>query len=294
MDLRVDLHVHTKYSNRPSERLLRHIGSPECYAEPGLVFRAAKRRGMSFVTISHHNCISGALEIAHHADAFVSDEITTYFPDDGCKIHVLAWNIDEPQFEEIQRLLPNIYELCDYLHLKGIAHSCAHPLYSINDRLTLDHLEKLLLLFNVFEGMNGGRSRRGNELVLAFLNQLTASRLEDMATRQKVVPRGEKPWIKELKGGSNDHCGAFVAKGFTSTASARSIQEFLARVAGRKGRPGGLDGTSLSFAHSLYTIGYQDYRDKILASSWTGGYLTLKILGRSSGRKRGWPGSRTD
>ena len=285
MDSRVDLHVHSKYSNRPSEWLLRRIGSPECYTEPGFVYRTAKRRGMSFVTISDHDCISGALEIAHHPDAFLSDEITTYFPEDGCKIHLLAWDIDEPQFEEIQRLRPNIYELRDYLHLQGIAHSCAHPLYSINDRLTLDHLEKLLLLFNVFEGMNGGRSRRGNDLVLAILNQLTAGQLDDMGTRQKVAPKGEKPWIKGLSGGSDDHCGTFVAKGFTSTASACSIQEFLAQVAGRKGRPGGLDGTSLSFAHSLYTIGYQYYRDKFLASSWTGGDPTLKILGEFFGKE---------
>ena len=163
-NVRADLHVHSQYSDRPTEWLLRRIGAPECFTKPRAVYDVARRRGMKFVTISDHNCIDGAAEIAHLPGAFVSDEITTYFPDDGCKIHVLAWNIDEHQFNEIQRLRENIVDLRDYLWAERIVHSCAHPLYSINDRLSIDHFERLLLLFNVFETINGGRNRRGRLL----------------------------------------------------------------------------------------------------------------------------------
>ena len=51
------------------------------------------RRGMTHVTISDHNTIEGVLEIAHLDNVFISEELTTYFPEDGCKLHVLAWNI---------------------------------------------------------------------------------------------------------------------------------------------------------------------------------------------------------
>src|SRR5262245_12259555 len=91
------------------------------------------------------------------ASVFVSNEITAYFPEDGCKVHVLSWNITETQFQEIQRIREDIVQLRDYLNREGIAHACAHPLYNINDRLTIEHFERLLLLFNVFEVMNGGR-----------------------------------------------------------------------------------------------------------------------------------------
>jgi predicted metal-dependent phosphoesterase TrpH len=64
MASRVDLHVHSKFSDRPTEWILRRIGSPECYTEPEAIYKTAKRRGMQFVTISDHNCIQGALEIA--------------------------------------------------------------------------------------------------------------------------------------------------------------------------------------------------------------------------------------
>jgi hypothetical protein len=37
---------------------------------------------MQFVTISDHNCIAGALEIAHLPGTFLSTEVTTYFSED--------------------------------------------------------------------------------------------------------------------------------------------------------------------------------------------------------------------
>ena len=85
-----DLHVHSKHSDRPSEWFLRRIGTPESFVEPREVYRHARQRGMDFVTISDHNCLRGALEIADLPGTFLSNEITTYFPENGCKVHVLA------------------------------------------------------------------------------------------------------------------------------------------------------------------------------------------------------------
>lgn len=113
--MRIDLHVHSKHSRRPSQWILKKIGCPESFTEPLQIYRIAKSRGMSHVTITDHNSISGALEIAHLSDTFVSEEITTYFPENGCKIHVLVLDIDERRHEDIQKLRSNIYELADYL-----------------------------------------------------------------------------------------------------------------------------------------------------------------------------------
>ena len=282
---RADLHVHSKYSDRPSEWILRRIGAPECYTEPQTVYEVAKRRGMQFVTISDHNCIQGALEIAHHADAFISSEITTYFPEDGCKIHVLVWNICEAQFQDIQRLRENIYELRDYLVDKEIVHSCAHPLYMINDRLTVNHFEKLLLMFDVFETLNGGRNRRNNDLAMAVLKSLTQDQLDDMANRQGIVPRGEKPWVKGMSGGSDDHSGAFVAAGYTECPDSSTFKEFLEHIVQGRSISGGFDGTPLSFAHSLYSIGYQYYLERFFPSSRGGRDSILKTLGEVLGEE---------
>lgn len=275
---KADLHVHSKYSNRPTEWILRRIGAPECYTPPREVYETARRRGMQFVTISDHNCIDGALEIAHLPGAFLSNEITAYFPDDRCKVHVLCWDITEAQSREIQRLRQNIVDLRDYLCAEAIAHACAHPLYGVNDRLTIARFEQLLLLFNVFEGLNGARHERSNALVRAVLDQLTPSQIEEMADRHDLAPVGETPWLKGTTGGSDDHSGLFIAKAYTEAPRVNTIEGFFDQVRGRRTRARGIDGSPLAFAHGLYGIGYQYYRDRFFARASSGRELLASAL----------------
>ena len=92
--MKIDMHVHSKFSKRPSEWILKKLSCPESFTDPARVYNIAKKRGMSLVTITDHNTIEGCLEIADIPDTFISEEVTTYFPDDGCKLHVLSYNID--------------------------------------------------------------------------------------------------------------------------------------------------------------------------------------------------------
>ncbi len=126
---KADIHIHSKYSDRPSEWFLRRIGAPESYVESVELYQRVKERGMDFVTISDHNSIDGALQIAHLSNAFISAEVTTYFPEDQCKVHCLVLGISEGLFREIQARRSNIYDLQEYLREQNIIHSIAHPLY---------------------------------------------------------------------------------------------------------------------------------------------------------------------
>jgi predicted metal-dependent phosphoesterase TrpH len=87
---KVDMHVHSRFSTRPSQWILQKIGCPESFTEPRRLYDIALKKGMDMVTVTDHNTIAGALEIAHLPNTFVSEEITTYFPEDRCKLHVLA------------------------------------------------------------------------------------------------------------------------------------------------------------------------------------------------------------
>src|SRR4030095_5444834 len=102
--------------------------------------------------------------------------------------------------------------------------------------------------------------------------------------RHKITPAGEEPWRKGFTGGSDDHSGAFIAKGFTECPPCTTPEEFLTHVFERRSVAGGLDGTPLSFAHSLYSIGYQYYRDRFLSKSGAGGDLISKLMGEVFGR----------
>src|SRR3974390_2103213 len=99
---------------------------------------------MDFDTITDHNSINGALEIAHLPQTFISTEITAHFPENGCKTHVVALHISESQFQDIMHARKNVYDLSAYLRSEGIAHFLAHPLYAQNDKLTVEIIEKCL------------------------------------------------------------------------------------------------------------------------------------------------------
>ena len=297
MTMKADLHVHSKYSDRPTEWFLRRIGAPECFTEPAEVYRICKQKGMDYVTISDHNCIRGALEIAHLPDAFISAELTTYFPEDGCKVHCLVQEITEAQFEDLQKLRQNIYELRRYLAEQSIPHVIAHPLFRVNDKLTVEHIEKLLLLFDRFEAINGSRHPRAGDLTAVLFSQLTPARIEEMANRHGIRPFGAEPWVKRFTGGSDDHSGVYTASAYTLTPAAGSVREYLDHLRAGRHEPGGTSGTSLRLAHSLYHIAYLYYRSRIMnngaGASVVGEIIKRLVSGyeepeKSSGLIRAW------
>ena len=275
---RADLHVHSKYSNRPSEWFLRHIGAPESYMEPAEVYRRCKERGMDFVTISDHNCIKGALEIAHLPDTFISCELTTYFPEDGCKIHCLVSDITEAQFHDLDKLRENIYELRTYLLREKIIHTITHPLFRVNDRLTVEHVEKLIVLFNRFEGINGMRDPRATHIANVVLRTLTPELVAELAQRHGIEPVGPTPWIKMFTGGSDDHSGLHLGNAWTSVPQVKSREDYLEHLRHGRHEMGGKAGGSLMLARSLYQIACDYYSHRYLSNRKSGGSIIGDFL----------------
>ena len=218
---KVDLHVHSKYSGRPSEWFLKKIGTNESYSDPETIYASAISSGMDYVAITDHNAIDGALLLRekYGERVIVGVETTTYFPEDGCKVHLLIYGIGRSEFEEIQKLRENIYNLRDYIKARNLAHSIAHATYSVNKKLTIDHLEKLILLFDVFEGINGARSEKGNDIWMSSLKALTPDKIAQLKKKHNIEPFSETPWIKGLTGGSDDHAAMFIGRTYTSTAA---------------------------------------------------------------------------
>ena len=257
---KADVHVHSKHSNEPSEWYLRKLGAPESFTEPKEIYRRCRERGMDFVTISDHDSIAGALEIAHLPGTFLSCEVTVEFPEDRCEIHVLTLGISEAQHREIQALRGNVYELRDYLRANGILCSVAHPLFRVNDRLTLDHVEKLLVLFDRFEALNGMHDRRANGLVRRIFGSLTPDRIETLAERHGLAPWGPTPWIKTFTGGSDDHGGLYLGATWTETPPAMTVEDYLVHLRNGRHEAGGDTGSSARLVQSLYAIAYEFYR----------------------------------
>ncbi len=278
--MRIDLHVHSNFSKRPSAWVLKKIGCPESFTKPLDIYRIAKERGMTHVTISDHNRIEGALEIAHLPNTFVSEEITTYFPDDGCKLHVLALNITETQHEDIQRLRENVFELVPYLHHAGIVHVLAHALYAVNDRLTLTHFEKLLLLFKNFE-LNGARNDIANEGLETVLASLTPDTIASLIDRHGIEPLFREPWKKGLTGGSDDHSSLNIARTYTDIPGEHSVEAGLATICQGQSRAVRQASQPQTMAQNFYSIAFQYYRSKFNLERFEGKDILLKFMDRA-------------
>ena len=257
---RADLHVHSKASRRPSEWFLQKAGARESYTDVHTLYRNAKEAGMDFVTITDHNTIEGAAELtrAYPEDTFISVETTTYFPENNCKIHLLIFDITPEQFQQIQALRRNIYKLRDYIRDNGLICSVAHGFYSINNRLTPDILEKLILLFDIFEGRNGARGQDGNEAWQEILMDLTARDIDRMKEKHGISPMSDTAWIKGFTGGSDDHAGLFIGQTLTFSEDTATREEFLRSIQEKKTRCCGRCNDFKSFAFSIYKI-FCDY-----------------------------------
>ncbi len=259
---KADLHLHSKASNKTPLYALRKINCPESFTTPQCIYETAKKRGMDYVTLTDHNTINGALEIAHHADVFIGCEFTAKFPEVDTKIHVVALNLTEKIYQEANRIRRNVYELVEYLRAQKIVHFIAHPFFDHKGNLDLDTFEKILLLFNVFEEVNGTKTPKLNQFNARVLDAVTPERIEQLANKHDIAPFGEKPWIKGRVGGSDDHGGLFIGKTFTS-APANDLNGFLDAIENRNSCAGGDNGDHLTLAHAIYSIGYQFLKDKL-------------------------------
>lgn len=260
--MKIDLHVHSRNSKRPSNWLLQKLGCAESYTAPEKLYDICKQSGMDAVTITDHNTIDGCLEIEHLPDTFISCELSTYFPDDGCKLHVLAYRITEEQFRDLDRARENVFDLVGYLTEQCIPHALAHPFYPVNGRLTVEHFEQCILLFRNFE-LNGNQSEVVNRKLRFVLSELTPTDIECLGERHNIVPSFPEAWRKGFTGGSDDHSSLNIGHTYTEVAGARDLDEFWGGIEEKRGRVGSQKQASpLMMAHNLYGIAYQFYRTK--------------------------------
>ncbi|MGM0418488.1 MAG: glycosyltransferase [Thermodesulfobacteriota bacterium] len=264
---RTDMHVHSKYSYRPASWILKKIGCAESYTDPFYIYKNLKEMGMDFVTITDHNTIQGCLDIAHLPDTFISEEVTTYFPEDGCKLHVLVYDITEKDHEVISSIRQNVFDLVDYLNEKNIVHSIAHPMFSINGKLEDHHFHRMLLLFKNFE-LNGAKDNLQNQIIQKLTKTLTKEKIEELSNKYSIKPRGKNPWVKVLTSGSDDHSSLYMGYSFTETKKAENPRDFLTKVNSGYSRLTTQNSRPETLAHNLYSILYQFYDVTFNINEW--------------------------
>src|ERR1700746_4054988 len=125
---RIDFHLHSYASNVTDYYAANAFAIPESHSDPLVLHPLLKQRGMTLVTLTDHNSIDGVLELLDKGlpGVFISAEMTTTFPEDGCNIHITIANVTPEQFHEANKLRRNIYEMIAYLDIQ-IAEERQHP-----------------------------------------------------------------------------------------------------------------------------------------------------------------------
>ncbi|KIX11799.1 glycosyltransferase [Dethiosulfatarculus sandiegensis] len=278
--MKIDLHLHSNASKRPTQWILQKIGAPESFSRPRDLYRLTKKLGMDAMTLCDHNTIEGCLEIAHLPSVFISEEVTSYFPEDGCKVHVLVHNIDEAIHQDLSHHRKNLYDLIAYLNDANLVHAVAHPLFSINHSLTSEHLEKFILLFKVFE-LNGARDDAQNQVIKRITRGLDPGMIDHLANKHDMEPLCTRAWEKTLIGGSDDHSSLNVARMYTEAPKAESLEEFFSDLRLGRVKTRGRGSTPRTMAHNLYGIAYQFFNSRFDLEKYIGMDVLMRFMDKS-------------
>ena len=169
---------------------------------------------------------------------------------------MLVWDLTEEDHRDLQSYRPSVYELVAFLRERCLVHALAHPLYRMGPPLTQWHVERMMLLFSVWEGRNGARPEESN-LVACRL----AASVSSASCRSSPAPQFEATHAGPIRltGGSDDHGAIDIAETWTSAPGAAG--DFLAAMAGGAGEPGGAHGSAVKLAHAMAALAANAYRE---------------------------------
>jgi glycosyltransferase involved in cell wall biosynthesis/predicted metal-dependent phosphoesterase TrpH len=225
---KADLHCHSTASELSKLGVQRSVGLPECATPPEEVLELATRRGMDFITITDHDTIDGALQIADDPRVFLSEEATLWFKGEPQAVHVLCYGITPDDHEWIQAHNHDVERVAEELHDRGITCALAHPFYAVEAPLTPRHRRRLAQLFPIWETRNGSRAKELNAPAAVYIETHGGTGIA----------------------GSDDHAGVDIGRTFTETPRCATPQEFLAHIRAGRAAARGEQGSAAKWAHA--------------------------------------------
>ena len=241
----VDLHLHSRASGTATNWWVKGLGADvearESYTPPEDAYRMAKSAGMDFVTLTDHETIDGALTLTAHPDFFVGEEVSAYLPEEGGYVDVLVYGLDGGVHREAQARRGNAHELVAYLREAGVVHVLAHPIYAMPGPLDRAAVERRLVMFGLWEFINGSRPAQQNRLAREIAEGVGKIELRQLALRHDLP----MPPHRRISGtgGSDDHGGIYGGATHTVLPKVNSTEELLEALAAGEVRPAGEDGS---------------------------------------------------
>ncbi len=215
--LTIDLHCHDYNSNVPDEIMGRILGVPETWLSTDDLIKTLKNNVCATFTVTNHNNARSCYELREKGfDVLTGAEFSCHVPDYNTGIHVLTYGFTPSQEKRLNKLRSDLYRFLNYTTENDIPTIWAHPLYHYKDKglPPMDFFEKLVLIFERFEVINGQRDTWQNMLVKKWLESLTPGKIHELGKKQEITPDRycREPYRKRLSGGSDSHMGIFAGQ----------------------------------------------------------------------------------
>ena len=213
--LKIDLHCHDYNSNVPDELIGRILRVAETWLPSEVLIKQLTKNGCNAFTITNHNnARSCYIQQDKGLDILTAAEFSCMVPDFDIGIHVLAYGFTPKQEAKLERLRKNVYAFQEYTRKHNIPTIWAHPLYhySVKNMPPQAFFNKMLLLFERFETLNGQRDTWQNMLVKEWIEQVNDEMIDRFAKEFDTDPLRycANPTKKTLCGGSDCHMGIFA------------------------------------------------------------------------------------
>jgi glycosyltransferase involved in cell wall biosynthesis len=213
--LKIDLHCHDHNSDVPDELLGRIINVPETWLKTERLISEFNKNHCDVITITNHNNARSCFEQQEKGlDILTGAEFSCYVPDFNVGIHVLAYGFSKEQELRLIKLRKNVYHFQEYACQENIPTIWAHPLYHYTSQVMppMDFFNKMSLIFERFEVINGHRDTWQNMLVKTWMENITPESIDEYAAKYEIDPLVycKDSYRKSFSGGSDSHMGLFL------------------------------------------------------------------------------------
>lgn len=283
--LRIDLHCHDQNSDVPDELWGRILHLPETWLSTDDLISKLKLKTNALTITNHNNARSCWDLLERGIDVLPGAEFTVFFPDMNISVHVLTYGFTRSQEVILERNRSNGYVFLEWCAANEIPVILAHPLFLQHSfkNIPMEVFERLSLLFERFEVLNGQRDSYQNLLVYQWVQSMNEENLTLLSKKHHINPYqyGDNPFQKRIFGGSDDHYSLFAGQ----TGSLLYVPDLARRMKSKSPSALALEvirsGQSVPYGDYVedekLTIGFMDYFCQVALNMNEPGLLRMML-----------------
>lgn len=218
--LKIDLHTHDEFSGRSPESIPALLNAASSYTPTDELLRCLEENGMDAFTITNgESGRSGFQHLDKGIDVLVGAGFRVHDKATSSDAQVLVYGFSAAEETVLQKKSRDLLSFVEYTRERDLPTVLAHPLkvlYS-NAEPPPEFFERLALLFDNFEVLNGNTDLYHSLLTAEWVKSLTREKIEGLEKKTGLKSSSfvRRPFDKRMVGGSDDRVGLLAGCTYT-------------------------------------------------------------------------------